>query len=233
MTRPPRVVSLVPSLTESLLSWGVTPVACTRFCEHPELPQVGGTKDPDLDAIEALHPDVVLCCDEENRREDYDALVARGVTCHSVRIDDLADVEPELLSMAAVLHSRSGWVHHAGPLALPDAWPSDGRRVFVPIWRRPTITLSGATYGASLLRHLGLTPLFADATVRYPEVTREEVVAARPDLVLLPTEPYPFAERHVPEWADVAPTAIVDGQDLFWWGTRTPAAIARLGAQLH
>jgi len=227
---PARVVSLVPSLTESLLHWGITPVACTRFCEQPTLPHVGGTKDPDVDAIAALAPDVVLLCREENRLEDFEALQARGLHCHSVRIDDVADVAPALAGVAAAV----GLDPAAVPLgALPaQQTPEVRRRVFVPIWRRPWMTLSAGTYGASLLRHLGFDPLFGGHGTRYPEVTWDEVVAARPDLVLLPTEPYPFKTRHVEEWAAVAPAIVVDGQDLFWWGTRTPAAIARLAAAL-
>ena len=69
-----RVVSLVPSVTETLLAWQITPVAVTRFCEQPDLPHVGGTKDPDVAAIVELRPDLVVLCDEENRREDADAL---------------------------------------------------------------------------------------------------------------------------------------------------------------
>ena len=72
MSRPgaPRVVSLVPSLTETLLDWGVEPVGVTRFCEVDAYPLVGGTKNPDIDAIVALAPDVVLMDRVENRRPD-------------------------------------------------------------------------------------------------------------------------------------------------------------------
>ena len=226
-----RVVSLVPSLTESLLSWGVVPVACTRFCEQPSLVHVGGTKDPDLDAIAALRPDVVLLCQEENRLEDYEALRARGLSCHGVRIDDVTDVAPALEEVAALLGLDAAATAGLRDLP-PPLTPSVRRRVFVPIWRRPWMTLSAGTYGASVLRWLGLEPLFGDRTVRYPEVTVDEVVAGRPDLVLLPTEPYPFKERHLDEWEGIAPAVIVDGQDLFWWGTRTPAALARLAVAL-
>lgn len=72
----------------------------------------------------------------------------------------------------------------------------------------------------------------ADHQDRYPTVTLEEVVAARPDLVVAPSEPYPFSERHRAELEEVAPVVLVDGADLFWWGVRTPAAIRRLGAVL-
>src|SRR3954469_11976792 len=78
-----RVVSLVPSITETLLAWGIEPVACTRFCEQPSLVHVGGTKDPDVDAIGRLVPDLVVVNDEENRREDAAALEAAGLAVHS------------------------------------------------------------------------------------------------------------------------------------------------------
>jgi len=65
---PPRVVSLVPSVTETLVAWGVPPIACTRFCEQPDIAHVGGTKRPKLERIIELEPDLVVMCDEENRR---------------------------------------------------------------------------------------------------------------------------------------------------------------------
>lgn len=223
----PRVVSLVPSLTESVLAWGVEPVACTRFCEQPTLRHVGGTKDPDIAAIVDLAPDVVLMCEEENLRAHHDELVAAGVRCHAVRIDAVEDVPTQLAGVARVL----GLDVPAIPVPTRAA-ATPHVRAFVPIWRRPWMTLAPGTYGSSLLRHLGVDTLFGDAIVRYPETTVEEVAALRPDVVLLPTEPYPFTDRHLAEWDAVAPARLVDGQDLFWWGTRTPAALARLRAAL-
>ena len=92
--------------------------------------------------------------------------------------------------------------------------------------------MHGATYGSSLLARLGVTNVFADDPDRYPTVTLEEAAARAPDVVLAPSEPYPFTERQRPELEAVAPFVAVDGQDLFWWGSRTPAALDRLGAQL-
>ena len=102
-----RVVSLVPSVTESLLAWGVTPVAVTRFCEQPSLRAVGGTKDPDLGAIVDLVPDVVVMCHEENRLEDYEALRAAGVRVESLRIESVADVAVGLTELAALVGARA------------------------------------------------------------------------------------------------------------------------------
>ena len=208
------------------MAWGIEPVAVTRFCEHPELPQVGGTKDPDLDAIVALTPDLVVMCREENRKQDADALVAAGRLLHVVDLDGVADHGPQLAALAAAV----GVPDRA--LVLGDLAVETRRRVFVPIWRRPWMTISGGTYGSSLLASIGFDNVFADATDRYPESTLNEVGALAPDLVIAPSEPYPFGPRHVAELERVAPAVLVDGQDLFWWGERAPAAQVRLAAAL-
>jgi ABC-type Fe3+-hydroxamate transport system substrate-binding protein len=223
----PRVVSLVPSVTETLLAWGVTPVACTRFCEQPDLPHVGGTKDPDVAAIVDLAPDLVVLCVEENRREDADALTAAGVATAALSIDSVADVGPAMAMLAGLVGVA------APPVAdvAPDPEPS--LRAFVPIWKRPWMSLAGGTYGSSLLASVGVANVFAGARDRYPTVTLDDVRARDPDVVLAPSEPYPFAERHVPLFDGVAPVVLVDGQDLFWWGVRTPAARSRLAAALQ
>jgi hypothetical protein len=171
----------------------------------------------------------VVLCVEENRREDAEALTAAGVRTASLAIDGLADVGPALRMLAALV----AVVPPPGELDALDALsgadvPPPRLRAFVPIWRRPWMTMSAGTYGSSLLAALGVANLFADALDRYPTVTLDEVRARRPDVVLAPSEPYPFAERHVPLFADVAPVVLVDGQDLFWWGSRTPAALTRL-----
>jgi len=217
-----RVVSLVPSITETLLAWGITPLACTRFCEQPAIPHVGGTKDPDVERIVALRPDLVLLNDDENRREDHDALVAAGVGVHVVRVNALEDVAPALHDLAVVLEVDPPAIE------LPPPHPPI-RRVFVPIWKRPWMTIGTETYGSSVLAHLGLVNIFA-GDERYPEVTLHAAAARRPDLVVAPSEPYPFRERHRSQLASVAPVLFVDGQDLFWWGARTPHAVRRLEA---
>lgn len=229
-----RVVSLVPSVSETLLVWGITPVAVTRFCEQPSLPAVGGTKDPDVAAIIELAPDLVVMCHEENRLDDFAALVAAGVRVEALRIESMADVNGAMAQLA-------GAVDREGASSSPpsDPHPFDPppfvgvrRTAFVPIWRRPWMTLAADTYGASLLDAVGIDVIVAAGEGRYPEMDLAEAAAARPDLVLAPSEPYPFAERHVAELEAVAPVLLVDGQDLFWWGARTPQAFHRLAEAL-
>lgn len=224
-----RVVSLVPSVTETLLAWGVTPVAVTRFCEQPALAQVGGTKDPDVAAVVALAPDLVVMNEEENRREDAEAIAAAGLAIEVLRVRSVADVTPALAGLA-----RRLGIDGVAPVPAPPAGgpPPPRLRAFVPIWRRPWMACGGDTYGSSLLAHLGVVNVHAGHPERYPATTLDEAAALGPDLVIAPSEPYPFRSRHVAELSAVAPVALVDGQDLFWWGVRTPAALARLGERL-
>ncbi len=225
----PRVVSLVPSLTETLLAWGVTPIACTRFCEQPSLAHVGGTKDPDIAAIVALRPDVVLMDREENRLPDAEALHAAGVEVLATHIASVADV-----ATLAAVRTRLGL-----PPEPQDSSPAIepvGRSAFVAIWRRPWMSCNAATYGSSMLASIGVRNVFADHADTYPTVTIDEVVDRAPELILLPSEPYPFKVRHVAEWRDALPDAsvrLIDGQDLFWWGARTAPAQRRLSQVLR
>lgn len=217
----PRVVSLVPSVTETLRAWGVEPVACTRFCEQPDLPHVGGTKDPDVGAIADLAPDLVVVDEEENRREDHDALVDAGIAVHVLAVRDLAHLDEQMGALAAAVGAR--W-DPLGPIAEPVAV----RRAYVPIWRRPWMALGEPTYGSAVLRALGMVNV-AGADGAYPEVDLIAAASRGVDLVIAPSEPYPFAERHRDELERVAPVVFVDGRDLLWWGTRTRGALERLG----
>lgn len=220
-----RVVSLVPSVTETLSAWGVEPIACTRFCERPDLAHVGGTKNPDIAAIVALGPDLVVMDVEENRREDADALTAAGLTVVALHVDSLTGLPEQMVRLATAVGVD------VPPLAIPEP-PAATLRAVVPIWRRPWMTISGATYGSDLLRAIGVVNVFADADRPYPEVTLADMAARSPDVVLVPSEPYVFTDEHLTELSAVAPTIRVDGQDLFWWGARTPAAIERLHAAI-
>ena len=206
-----RIVSLVPSVTETLSAWDRTPIACTRFCERPDIPHVGGTKNPDVDRIAELEPDLVVVDTEENRREDHDALVERGVPVHVLEVRSLAD--------AVSGHVRAGRPggRAAGPARSflrparrspgPSSPSGDGRGW--PSASPPTVR--------HLLAHLGIRTVF-DADGPYPTVTLAEVTERHPDLVLAPSEPYPFSARQGEELEPVAPTVFLDGKDLFWWG---------------
>ena len=173
------------------------PVACTRFCEQPDLPAVGGTKNPDVEAIVALAPELVIVNDEENRVEDADSLTAAGLRLHSMSPRSVADVGPAVIALGDAIG-----VDVPASLEPPqwDRWldeqhaaaPSARHRSAVLIWRRPWMTTNADAYGSSLLDLLGVDNVFADSNERYPETTLEEIAERGADLILLPDEPYVF-----------------------------------------
>jgi ABC-type Fe3+-hydroxamate transport system substrate-binding protein len=220
-----RIVSLVPSVTETLTAWDRVPIACTRFCERPDLEHVGGTKNPDIARIEELRPDLIVMDAEENRREDYDSLVDRGLVVCVLHIRSLADVNSSMNELAL----RLGLTWRSIELGEPS--PSRFR-AFVPIWRHPWMALGSPTYGSSLLAQVGVENIY-ESEGAYPALELDEVPARHPDVVLAPSEPYPFSVRQLPELKSVAPTYFVDGKDLFWWGHRTRHALARFAKTIE
>jgi ABC-type Fe3+-hydroxamate transport system substrate-binding protein len=230
-----RIVSLVPSVSETLVAWGIVPAAVTRYCEQPGLLTVGGTKNPDIDAIVGLGPDLVVVDREENRKEDAEALEAAGLRLHVTAVRAVADVTPTLLALRSAVGLPVGSEPSSDGLPPLGAGPDGSRplRVWVPIWRRPWMSINRDTYGSSLLQACGAINVLDAHPQRYPTVTLDEVAALAPDVVLAPTEPYPWGERHRHLFSTIAAMVVVDGQDLFWWGVRTPAAIRRIGERLR
>jgi ABC-type Fe3+-hydroxamate transport system substrate-binding protein len=221
--RPGRVISLVPSLTEALAA--TVPgalVGATEWCTHPsdlEVVRVRGTKNPDHRAIGALRPDLVVANREENRRVDVERLRDAGFP---VWVTVVESVDQALGSLRRLLidvlgADRPGWLTDAEaewdrPATLPPA------RVVVPIWRDPWMVVGARTFSGDLLGRLGLTCLFGDGEERYPKVELDALAHRRPDLVLLPDEPYPFTPDDGPEEFPGVPTALVSGRDLTWYG---------------
>lgn len=223
-----KIVSLVPSVTETLLAWNIEPTACTRFCEQPSLHHVGGTKDPDIASIVALRPDLVVVDREENRKEDAEALIEQGITVCDLHVVSVHDVPREMQRLSDLV---------GGPiLELSERVEQEQRSIaFVPIWRRPWMTISQKTYGATLLRCLGIQVFQPDSPDAYPTLSDNDLAGLAAQMVLLPTEPYVFSERHIAEVQErtgISDVRIIDGKDLFWWGVRTNDALARLGKDL-
>jgi len=233
--RPPRIVSLVPSATETLLALGADVVGCTKYCNQPQLPAFGGTKNPDVDAIVTARPDLVVVDTEENRRDDAKALRGAGLTLVVTAVRSLAGADDAVrrLAEAAGRPLPDTWgPSSVAPAAPRDATPAPpGHRAFVPIWRRPWMTVNRNTYGASLLDSIGVAVVTADAATEYPTVELDDIAGLHPSLVLVPSEPYSFGDAHLHELATALPGARVlrvDGEDLFWWGIRSAAARRRL-----
>ncbi len=237
-----RVVSLCPSLTESVfaLGRGEALVGRTKFCVQPRgavevIERVGGTKNPKLARIVELRPDLVLMNEEENRREDADALSAAGVRVLSSFSRDVAGAAQALRELGAAIDAAEEAEALATRIEVRTreiTARTVGRartRFLYLIWQDPWMTAGPGTYVDSLLVAAGGANVVTASAARYPEVDADTLRAA--DLVLLSSEPFPFAEKHLAAMAGT--TAIpperfqlVDGELLSWHGARTLDGLA-------
>lgn len=223
LTRPARrVVSLVPSLTEALVSAepGAV-VGATDWCTQPpdlDVARVRGTKNPDLAAIRALSPDLVVANKEENRELDVRRLRDAGVP---VWVTDVETVPDAVTSMER-LFDALGWMAPPWLGSARELWcgplPPVTRTVVVPIWRDPWMVVGARTFTTDLLRRLGWANVYADHADRYPHVDLADLDAAGADVVLLPDEPYVFTATDGPEAFSLTPTEHVDGRLITWYG---------------
>src|ERR1700759_1335339 len=232
-----RVVSLVPSLTESIAVTRPDALAgATDWCTHPaglDVPRVRGTKNPDLAAIRALRPDLVLANQEENRRLDVERLRAAGVP---VWVTVIQTVDQALDSLRRMLGEALGWPVPDWLDAAGRVWsepaPAARVRAVIPVWRDPWMVVGSATFTGDLAARLGLDNLYGDDPGRYPRVGLDDVAARDPELVVLPDEPYAFSAGDGPEMFPGRRVALVEGRSLTWYGPSLVSARAELRAQL-
>ncbi|WP_198653577.1 helical backbone metal receptor [Actinocorallia populi] len=233
--RVERVVSLVPSLTESVAATAPGLLAgATDWCTHPQsldVPRVRGTKNPDVERVIGLRPDLVLANEEENRVPDLEALRAAGIP---VWVTVIRTVDEALTSLRRMLTEACGlpapsWLEAAGRAWSDHPAPGPGtRRAVIPIWRRPWMVVGRDTFAGDVLARLGVANVYAGHPERYPRIPIEEILAAAPDLVVLPDEPYAFGPADGPECFPGLETALVSGRDLTWYGPSLVDAPSRL-----
>ncbi|HVT67823.1 MAG TPA: helical backbone metal receptor [Trebonia sp.] len=232
-----RVVSLVPSLTESVAVTRPEALAgATDWCTHPaglSVPRVRGTKNPDLAAVTALRPQLVLANQEENRRIDVERLRAAGVPVWVTVIRTLDEAFASLrrLFTVALRWPAPDWLAEA-----ERAWaappPGPRRRAVIAVWRDPWMVVGAETFTGDLAARLGLDNVYGGGPGRYPHVTLDDVAARNPEVVVLPDEPYAFSAADGPEAFPGLPVALVEGRSLTWYGPSLRTARALLTAQL-
>ncbi len=246
-----RIVCLVPSITETLFAIGAGPrvVGITDFCIHPEKEvqaktRVGGTKNIVVERVLALEPDLVIANAEENRKHQIEELRAAGVKVfvtfpktidQSLRMmEDVAALTDAGAGLAPIVQDIRQ-ARQEVRSSLPPSLPS----IFCPVWKDPYMSINGDTFVDSIIREAGGRNIFEDCPDRYPRVTLREVARKKPDIVILPTEPYHFAED---DKADFRPRGenlpavcedrihIVEGELLSWYGPRISRALRVLSA---
>lgn len=237
-----RVVSLVPSLTESVAatSPGVL-IGATEWCTHPaelDVCRVRGTKNPDVDRIISLRPDLVLCNKEENRERDVQRLRAAGLAVWVTVIETLDEAFTSLGRMFddALGVPRPGWLNEAVTAWGEEPAAADRVPVVVPIWRDPWMVVGSSTFTGSLLDRLGAQNIFGQHAGRYPRLELDELVEAATRssaVVLLPDEPYTFTSEDGPEVFGANRVELVSGRLLTWYGPSLAMARPELDAALR
>jgi ABC-type Fe3+-hydroxamate transport system substrate-binding protein len=238
-----RLISLCPSLTELAFDLGAGDelVARTKFCIHPSdgverVEKVGGTKNPKIERIIELGPDLVLMNEEENRREDAEAMRAAGLRVHASLPRTAEDTAAMVRSIGDAIGRRSRADEIAQDIERRAARVRRDARGRAPvsfaylIWREPWMTVNADTFVDAMLALAGGRNVFGANADRYPTITTDELRDAAPDKVLLSSEPFPFQEKHVDELSRRTGFprerfALVDGELLSWHGSRTPQGI--------
>lgn len=237
---PKRIVSLVPSLTETLIDLGLEKriVGRTRFCIHPSeavrnIDRIGGTKDFSVERILKLKPDLIIGSQEENHKDGIEALQAQL----PVWLSTIDSVDTALEHIGH-LGKVTGTAEEADLLtkAIDKAWKGiprspSSKRVAYFIWRNPWMIAGKGTYIDSVLERLGWTNVTEQ--VRYPEIRMQELAKDPPELFLFSSEPFPFKKEHWSAWRAAFPKAhfrLVNGEDFSWYGSRMLEAAERLSA---
>ncbi|MBP1685375.1 MAG: periplasmic binding protein [Deltaproteobacteria bacterium] len=240
-----RVISLVPSLTETIfaLGRGNVIVAATRYCTEPRagvhrLERVGGTKNPDVPRICALNPDLVIASAEENRKEDFDALTRAGVTvfvAFPLRAGAVAELVRRLGALLGAPLAAETLAREQEE-ALRQAKQRRAKRlarVFCAIWKDPWMSFNRDTYAHDMLSCVGARNVCAARDERYFAVTLADIAATAPEIILLPNEPYRFGPGVLSDLGPLCATPawqanrihLIDGRALFWYGARTAAGL--------
>ena len=246
---PRRIVSLIPSITEILFALGLdhAVVGCTIYCTQPPdgvstKTRIGGEKNPKLDLIRDLQPDLVVANVEENVRAHVDTLrdwdipvfvtyprtVVEGIRLIR-QLGQLTGAQERGHEMASALEAQLAEVRARRP---------DRRlaRVFCPIWRHPYMTINRDTYIHDMLATCGGDNVFGGLPQRYPPIELADVARERPDVILLPDEPYRFRRAHLADFSSNAEIPalrdgrvhLIDGKLLSWYGPRIAQALAEL-----
>lgn len=239
---PKRIVSLVPSQTELLAALGLDEevVGVTKFCIYPKSwakskTKIGGTKDAKIDRILALKPDLIIANKEENERGTLELL---RQFC-PVWISDVRSVDAalDLIQQLGQLTNRTAAANNlhaaiqASFLAMKPLLA--GKRVLYAIWRDPWMFAGKDTFIGDVLQRLGAVNALDETKNRYPALSVEAIIALKPDMMLLSSEPFPFKKKHVEELQQLGiqtDAKIVDGTFFSWYGSRLLGTVAYLDA---
>ncbi len=245
---PNRIVSFICSITESLFELGAgdRTVGRTNYCIYPKneiesVKKIGGPKDPDLQTIIDLNPDLIIANIEENEKKDIDYLEEQGQPVYVTYPRTVQDSFELIKTLGIITGTQKKADEYyieakrimdtARDLVKTNSTP---QRIVYLIWRKPYMTINKDTYISNMIEFCGGKNIFKDHKLRYPEISIEDIIEVSPDMIFLSTEPYPFKQKHVDEFLEFSDrlsavgknkVKIVDGELFGWYGIRMIKAI--------
>ena len=243
---PQRIISCIPSTTELLFDLGLDEevIGITKFCVHPEAwhtptaigakRRIGGTKNLNFETISELKPDLIICDKEENKREEVEELMKD----YNVWVSDTNSLEDglEMIQLLGLITEKTeaakklvGHISQCFGELKSHIGEGMRRPAAYLIWNDPMMVAGRGTFINDMMERCGLDNQFLYNENGYSEVTAEQLHEANPDLVLLSSEPFPFAEKHLPKYQKMLPNAdvvLVDGEMFSWPGSRMEKAAA-------
>ena len=223
-----KIISLVPSITETLFDFGLTAdevIGRTKFCIHPSdlvsnVKIIGGTKNLNIDKIRSLKPELIIANKEENEKIQVEELM-KDFKVWVTDIETLQDNADFISELGKVLNKEDLAKDYNQKIAsvFNQIKVSQTKRIAYLIWKNPYMTVGSDTFIHEVLQKLGFENLFKNKK-RYPEVSVEEL--KRADLILLSSEPFPFQQKHIDELRREIPNTeivLVDGEAFSWFGT--------------
>ena len=230
-TLPKKIISLVPSQTELLYSFGLDEqvAGITKFCIHPSSwfqskTKIGGTKTLNLELIDSIAPDLIIANKEENVEEQIETLSKK----FPVWISDVNDLNSALAMIRSVgemveLPDKAAKLSEKIQSCFDEITIPDTKyRTAYLVWQNPYMTIGGDTFINDMMKRCGFINVFRDMS-RYPPVTSEQLIQYNCELLLLSSEPYPFKEKHIEDLQKSLPHTrieLVDGEMFSWYGSR-------------
>jgi iron complex transport system substrate-binding protein len=205
---PQRIVSLLPSLTETVCELGACArlVGVDRYSNHPAavraLPQVGGGVDPNIEAVVALRPDVVLMAKSSRGAQRLEALGLKVVALEPRTSADVERVMGKVGLLLQVPDAQRVWrAIEAGVAAAAQSLPpaARGNRVYFEVSRGP-YAAGPTSFIGEMLQRLGVQNVIPPELGPFPKINPEFIVRADPDVILVgQRNAHGFEQR--PGWA--------------------------------
>ncbi len=241
--RPCRIVCLVPSISKTLIDLGIGErlVGITKFCNDPKqltdgIIKIGGTKNPNIEKIISLSPDLIICNKEENRQEDILLLKSRKIHVYISEVITLEDSNRMIQDMGLILdrieqaNSLVKKIEHNFNTKMPSSKVLPYKVVYL-IWKNPYMVVANDTFIQNMLKICGFDNIFIHL-YRYPQVEESEMKDLKTDFIFLSSEPYPFNELEVSSFLPKR-AVLVDGKAFSWYGSYLLESFDYFHALIH